>query len=150
MKDFDLLCKEFEKMDGASYAALLAEKSVKLLPILSVISADGIDGSALFASFILGAIAADGKLSKEEYTVLSPSLHAFFGDGIDFETCKAVVKQLHSESRALKNSIDLIVDALGNISEDLKDDIILVCLMVCAVDGKVSMQEKRWIKQLIK
>ena len=26
--------------------------------------------------------------------------------------------------------------------------IIIVCLMVCAIDGKISGKEKKWIKQL--
>ncbi len=45
--------------------------------------------------------------------------------------------------------MDRMVDVIGLVSPELKDDIVLVCLMVCAVDGKVSAKEKKWIKQLI-
>lgn len=36
------------------------------------------------------------------------------------------------------------------LSEELKENIIIVCLLICAVDGKVSPKEKTWIKQLVK
>ncbi len=48
-----------------------------------------------------------------------------------------------------KRTMDRMVDVIGLVSPELKDDIVLVCLMVCAVDGKVSAKEKKWIKQLI-
>ena len=54
------------------------------------------------------------------------------------------------EQRELKKSVDEMVDVLGLLSDDLKDDIITVCLLICAVDGKVSLRERNWIKQLIK
>ena len=48
------------------------------------------------------------------------------------------------------NTVDLMVDILGTISLDLKRDIIIVCMMICAVDGKISYKERKWIKQLIR
>jgi hypothetical protein len=41
-----------------------------------------------------------------------------------------------------------MVNVLGMISLDLQAEVIGLCLMVCAVDGKISMKEKKWIKQL--
>lgn len=150
MKEFDVLCRELEEMDGATYTALLAEKAARVLPALAAVSDSGVDGAAMLATFILGAVAADGKLSEEEYLLLSPMLHVFFGDAVDYETCKEAVKEFRPEARALKDGVDMLVDVLGQLSEDLKDDIVLVCLMICAIDGKVSQKEKRWIKQLVR
>ncbi len=150
MKDFDLLCKEFEEMDGETYTALLAEKAATLVPALSLITQDGLGGLAVFSAFVFGAIAADGRLSEEEYTLISPLLHAFFGDAIDYEACKKEMRGLHAEAKELKKSVDDMADILGLLSDDLKNDLILVCLMICAIDGKVSFKEKQWIKQLIK
>ncbi len=150
MKEFNELCKEFEQLDAATYTALLAEKSLKLLPALHAVTGDGVDGAALFASFVLGAIAADGKLSEDEYLLCYPLLHAFFGDEVNYDDCKTAAKLLRSESRAFKKSLDEIVDVLGELSEELKDDIVIVCLMICALDGKISLKEKNWIKKLVK
>ncbi len=150
MKAFDALCKEFEQLDAGTYTALLAEKSLNVLPALQAVAGSDVDGAELFASFILGAIAADGKLSEEEYLLCYPLLHAFFGDEVNYEDCKNAAKLLRSESRAFKKSLDEIVDFLGLLSDDLKDDVVLICLMICAIDGKVSAKEKSWIKKLVK
>lgn len=150
MKEFDLLCKEFEAMDGETYTVLLAEKAATLVPALSLITADGLGGIAVFSTFIVGAIAADGRLSEEEYALIHPLLYAFFGDNVDYETCKQTVRAMRAETKELKKTVEEMVDILAELSDDLKDDLILVCLMICAIDGKVSLKEKQWIKQLIR
>lgn len=137
-------------MDVLSYVALLGIKSKRILPALIDITQDGETGVEIFASFIIGAIAADGRLSETEYELLSPLLHAFFGEELDYETCKKAFRKMAPEQRELKTSVDEMVDVLGLLSDDLKDDIITVCLLICAVDGKVSLRERNWIKQLIK
>lgn len=137
-------------MDVLSYVALLGIKSKRILPALIDITQDGETGVEIFASFIIGAIAADGRLSETEYELLSPLLHAFFGEELDYETCKKAFRKMAPEQRELKKSVDEMVDVLGLLSDDLKDDVITVCLLICAVDGKVSLRERNWIKQLIK
>lgn len=150
MREFDKLCKEFENLDALTYGALLAEKSLKIIPALGAITEDGLSGVQIFNTFILGAMAADGKLSEEEYLLCYPLIKVFFGDELTYEDCAAVFRKLKKDHRELKKSVDEMVDVLGLVSEDLKDDIILVCLAICAIDGKVSLSEKAWIKKLIK
>ena len=36
----------------------------------------------------------------------------------------------------------------GMLPEVIRDDLIVITLMICAVDGKVSLREKNWIKKL--
>ncbi|MCR5760670.1 MAG: hypothetical protein K6F82_01520 [Sphaerochaetaceae bacterium] len=150
MKEFNELCKIFEEADLLTYSALLTEKSVKVLPALSAVSVDGLTGVEVYASFIIASVVADGKLSEEEYALLYPSLHVFFGDNIDYESCKKAVRKISSETRELKKLVNEMVDVLGHLSDSLKDDIIVICMLICAIDGKISLREKMWIKQLIK
>ena len=150
MKEFDRLCKEFEEMDVAAHADILAEKAEKLIPVLSGLTEDGIDGLTLFACFIVGAVVADGELSAEEFELTFPFFGAFFGDGISYEECNDIVRKMRRENKLLKRYADDMVDALGLLSEELKCDIVTVCLIICAIDGKISPQEKKWIKKLLK
>lgn len=149
MKEFEQLCKEFEQLDIMSYSAYLTEKSLNVLPALQAIAEDGIDGASIFFSFIIGAIVADGKLASEEYLLISPLLKTFFGQTVSYEECKKVLKSYKKESNELKNVVNQMVDILGLLSDELKNDIVIICLMICAIDGKVSLKEKKWIKQLI-
>lgn len=150
MKDFDKLCKDFESIDIDTYAAVLTEKAMKLIPALSAFSEDGLSGIEIFASFIYGAIAADGKLSEDEYALIYPLLHAFFGDSIDYNDAKRAFSSLSKEHKELKTIVDEMVDLIGFFSDEMKADIIIVVMLICAVDGKISLKEKNWIKKLIK
>ena len=150
MNDFNKLCKIFEEMDPAQYTLLLAEKSAKVMPALALITGTGEDAVALFATFALGAVAADGRLSEEEYALLYPILRTCFGDNVDYAACKDLARALRPESRELKKYVNDLVDVLGLLSDELKDDLVLICMMLCAVDGKISFAEKNWIKQLIR
>ena len=150
MKDFDKICKDFENIDIDTYAAVLTEKAMKLIPALSAFSEDGLSGVEIFASFIYGAIAADGKLSEDEYALIYPLLHAFFGDSINYEDAKRAFSSLSKEYKELKNMVDDMVDLIGCFSDEMKADIIVVAMLICAVDGKISLKEKNWIKKLIK
>lgn len=55
MKKFNEICKEVEKMDVLTYSSVLAEKSIKILPVLKEITEDDID-----------AISIDGEISIKE------------------------------------------------------------------------------------
>ncbi len=150
MKEFDQLCREFEQLDPLTYGVLLAEKAADIFPALALVTGSEEEGASLFATFILGAVAADGKLSEEEYALVYPMFHAFFGEEADYEACKKAVRSMRAEKKDLKETVDAIVDLMGLLSEELKDEIVLVCLMICAIDGKVSLSEKNWIKKLVR
>ncbi len=150
MSDFDKLCKEFEKLDVISYTTLLADRSKRILPALAAITQNGESGVEIFKTFILGAIVADGKLSEEEYALIFPHMQEFFGSSIDYEGAKKAFNRMRPEQKDLKSITDEMVDVLGILSDDLKNDIVLVCMLICAIDGKISLKEKSWIKQLLK
>ncbi|MBO4792417.1 MAG: TerB family tellurite resistance protein [Clostridia bacterium] len=150
MKEFNDLCRLFEELDSETYSELLNEKAARILPALAGITEDGMSGLEIFASFIMGAIVSDNKLTEDEYVLAYPLFRSFFGEAADYSLVKESVKKSRSGNREMKKQVDEMIDILGTLSEDLKDDIVTVCLMICAVDGKVSLSEKRWIKQLIR
>ena len=97
----------------------------------------------------LEAIAADGKLSEEEYNLMLPFLQVFLGDSIEYSVAKSKFKQLKKENKELKYVVNQMIDIIGLFSDDLKQDIIIICMMICAMDGKISLKEKKWIMQLM-
>ena len=149
MKNFYQICKDVEKMDVLSYSTILAEKSLTILPMLNNIMEDEIDATTIFATFIIGSIVSDGKLKEEEYLLLYPTLYTFFGEQVNYEDCKKVASEFRKESKELKKYVDYMIDILGEFSDELKEDIIIVCLLICAIDGHISAKEKNWVKQLI-
>ena len=150
MNDFDRLCKEVESLNPLEYGAIITAKTVKILPALRALSEDPADTIELLATFIIASVYADGKLDEAEYLLLLPMMKLFLGETYDYDSAKKIVKAFKPEGRELKKVVDCLVDILGEFSEDLKDDVITVCLLICAIDGKISHREKRYIKQLIR
>ena len=148
--NFNQLCKKVEELDPLEYAAIIADKTVKIVPALQALTDDYLETAGLFASFLMASVYADGKLDESEYLLLLPSLKILFGDDIDYNSAKAIAHYFKPEGKELKKAVNQIIDILGELSEDLKADIITVCLLICAVDGKISLKEKHYIKQLIK
>ena len=151
MFEFNKLCKAFEEMDPNTFGDIIAEKSVAIIAALTAITRNGMDGMKIYLNFILCSIAADGKLAEEEYMILKPAFEKLAGKEVSYDDAVAIFKEAGlDKSKDYKNVVDEMVDILGMISLDLKRDIIIVCMMVCAVDGKISRKEKKWIKQLIR
>lgn len=150
MKDFNELCRSVEELSPLEYAAVLGRTSLKIMPAIRAFSEDGRTCAEVLAAFVIASVYADGKLDESEYLLLAPLLKAFFGEDFDFEDAKKLAKEWRKEGRAVKKEVDYLVDFLGTLSEELKGDIIFACLLMCAVDGKVSLKEKAYIRQLMR
>ena len=150
MKDFNELCRSVEELSPLEYAAVLGRTSLKIMPAIRAFSEDGRTCAEVLAAFVIASVYADGKLDESEYLLMAPLLKAFFGEDFDFEDAKKLAKEWRKEGRAVKKEVDYLVDFLGTLSEELKGDIIFACLLMCAVDGKVSLEEKSYIRQLMR
>ena len=150
MKDFNELCRSVEELSPLEYAAVLGRTSLKIMPAIRAFSEDGRTCAEVLAAFVIASVYADGKLDESEYLLMAPLFKAFFGEDFDFEDAKKLAKEWRKEGRAVKKEVDYLVDFLGTLSDELKGDIIFACLLMCAVDGKVSLKEKAYIRQLMR
>lgn len=149
MKSFNELCKFAENLNPVEYAAIITEKSIKILPALNAVTGNVTDTAGLFASFLMASIYADGKLDEAEYELMLPMLKLLFGSEFDYDAAKALARTFRPEGREIGKAVNEIVGILGKVDEELKSDIILVCLLICAIDGKITLREKNYIKQLM-
>lgn len=146
MKAFNQLCKELEALPADAYNDTLAECAARVIPALAVITEDGLSGAMMFGLFVMSALAADGRCSKGEYEAVNSLLEPVFGEAIDYQALK---KHFKEEKGAYKQYADMMVRIIGLVSDDVKNDIVFLCLLICAVDGKISLKERLWIEQLI-
>lgn len=150
MSDFDALCKKLETMESEKFVEYFNEASVNVISKLSSLSAHGVDGISAYLQFILASVAADGKMTTEEYVLLKPLFDRIAKKDTTYEEAVEIFKNMGLDSPdAYKEVVDTMVDIIGLVDEDLKDDIVFLCLLVCAVDGEVTQVEKDWIKQLV-
>ena len=149
MSEFDELCREAEDIDFETRCAILKGKSQEILPLLSEKSEDGESGADILSTFLFSAMAADGRLSEEEYDLLYPLLSSFLGEKINYTDAKKAVGAMRKENREMKKISEDMIGILAEFSEDLRREIVLLIMMICAADGKISLSEKMWIKKLL-
>ena len=149
MFEFTKLCNAFEKMSALERGAVIAEKSVKVIAKLSLLDVPGVDPVETLATFIVGGVAADGKLDEREYLLIYPSLVKAFGEDFDFATVKAEFegdKHTHKEIRDYTRDL---LTVLSLVDDSIREDVVALCLAVVTVDGKISLKERKYIKKLI-
>lgn len=150
MSNFDALCQVLEDMDNDTFNDIVNQKSADVIKALIGITEDSLSGVSVFADFILCAVAADGELTEKEYLFLKPSLDLILQRETSFEDAQRLFyDEGLDKPKDYKRAMDQMIDVIGRVSPELKDDIVLLCLMVCAVDGEVTEEEKDWIRNLI-
>ncbi len=150
MSKFDDICKQLEEMDKETFTKMFNDKSIDVMAALIDLAADGKDGITAYMQFILASVAADGELSEKEFELLKPFFDKMAGKEVTYEEAVEIFRKMGLDKPdALKNVVDVMVDIIGLVSEDTKADIVMLCLLVCAIDGEVSQKEKDWIRQLI-
>lgn len=148
MQNFREICSEFEKLGALERSVILAEKSVKILARLKALDIDGVDPVYTLAGFVIGAIAADGAVDEKEYLLIYPALVKVFGANFNYASVKQAVKENRKSGRELNKSAKEMLRLLEQVDEGFKRDVIILCLCIISVDGKVSLKEKRYIKNL--
>lgn len=149
MFEFNKVMKDYESLNAIERGLMLTEKSVSILAKLSALDIDGIDPVETLASFIIGSVVADGKLHEKEYLLIYPALVKVFGSDFDYESIK---KEFEADKDGRKDIAGYTTDllrVLGTVDETLYEDVIILCLCVVTIDGKVSLREKNCVKRLI-
>lgn len=150
MFEFLKLCNDFEKMSTLERGVLLAGKSAKVFAKLKALNIDGIDPVNTLAAYILGSVTADGVINEREYLLIYPALVKVFGDDFDFNSVKKAFKGDKEGKTAVKRYTKNLLTILSLVDEEIKEDIISLCLCVVTVDGKISLKERLYIRNLIK
>ena len=147
---FEQICKEVEKLNPKTYAKIVSQKSTRVLDELTKVSGEGLDGIAIYTGLILGAVISDGKVAEEEFAIINPMLDIALGMDVTIEHVKQYLKYFKQESKEYKQFVKSVDALFDEISGDLQTDIIVICLLVCGVDGNVSFKERMWLKSLFK
>lgn len=147
MFEFNRLCNAFEELSPVEKGLILTERSVAILAHLHALNIPGIDPVDALAGFLIGSVAADGRVNEQEYLLIYPALVRVFGDSFDFAGIKAAFRDA-SGRKMLTSYTEEMLRVFAFLDESLKNDVITLCLCVTAIDGRVSLKEKRYLRRL--
>ena len=149
MFEFNKVMKDYESLNAIERGLMLTEKSVSILAKLSALDIDGLDPVETLASFIIGSVVADGKLHEKEYLLIYPALVKVFGTDFDYESIKKEFEADKDRRNDIAKYTTDLLRILEMADETLYEDVIILCLCVVTIDGKVSLREKNYVKRLI-
>lgn len=150
MLEFKQLFKEYENLTVLQRSSILTYKSVDILAKLRALNIKEIDPINTLASFIIGAVVIDNRVNEQEYLLIYPSLVKTFGDNFDFDSIKDSLSKDYKGKSMLKKYTKELLEILSEVDESLQLDIIILCLCIASIDGKISLKERHYIKQLCK
>ena len=81
--------------------------------------------------------------------IMYPSLLRVFGDKFDFSGVKRAFESGGEQKSRSGDYLRGMTEMLAGADENLRSDIVSLCLMMATVDGKISLSERNYIKQLV-
>lgn len=145
MFELKKICDEYEKLSTVEKGVMLTESATRVMARLYFAEVPKVEAEQILFGFILGAIVADGKIDEREYLLMYPAMVRVFGNDFDF----ASVKQAFAEANAAaKQYAKRMAQLFATFDEDMQADMATLCLCVLAIDGKVSLKEKRYLRKL--
>lgn len=147
MFEFKKLCNELEALNPIERGALLAEKSVSVVRGLSELDLP-FNPVETLVSFIIGSVVSDGTFNEKDYLYIYPSLVKAFGNDFDFLSSKQALQIAKDIKKEISKDTKELLSVIALCDETLAADIVALCLLVTSVDGKISLKEKRYIRQL--
>lgn len=148
MFEFAKLYSAFERSSAAERALLLTERSSELLKVLQSVSIADTNAATVLAGFIVGSFTFDGRIKENEYLMIYPTLANVFGCDFDFASIKGRFVSSAEGKRAIADYTEKMLCLLNLMNSDMKRDIIMLCLCIVAVDEKVSLKEKCYIRRI--
>lgn len=145
-KTFDDMCEAFEKIDAEAYAEALKTVSGKVIGDLNALTNPDI-AKTLYSNFVLCTIVCGGKIDEKEFGKIKPTLDAAIGIDIKYSDVEKAFENV--DKGEYKDKVDELIDLVGDSAPSVRDNIITLCLLVCAADGKITDKEKCWIRQLL-
>lgn len=149
MFEYKKLCNELEKLNSVERGVLLAEKSVAVIKGLNGLNLP-LDPVETLVAFIIGSVVSDGALNEKDYLYIYPSLVKAFGNDYDFLSAKQALQLAKDIKKEISKDTKDMLAIISACDEQLAADIVSLCLLVTSIDGKISLKEKRYIRQLCK
>jgi len=149
MFEFKKLCNELEALNPVERGVILAEKSVSVIKGLSGLNIP-LDPMKTLVTFIIGSVVSDNSINEKDYLYIYPSLVKAFGNDFDFISAKQAIGLAKDIKKEITKYTKEMISIISVCDEALAADIISLCLLITSVDGKISLKEKRYIRQLCK
>ena len=150
MFEFKKICHEVEALSPEERTALLVEKAIVVVKRLHVLQIEGVDPVDALVSFLVGSAVSDGSLSEKDLLRIDPLLEQAFGEFCDVLGIEKKLKVSRDVRKEITKYSQELLKVISDADESLCYDILLICLLVTSVDGKITLKEQNYLRQICK
>lgn len=144
MNSLDVILATALNVTGEDRVKMINSVSYDIINRVVDLSDTAAGGVALYCTFLLAALGADGKLADQEFAAVEPLFDVLFGEQFDYKDCLEMMRDYDDEqSRATAAEI------VKNMPAEIADDMFLVAALLSAADGEVSEEEKAFLRSLL-
>ena len=150
MLEFKKMCHEIEALTPEERISLLVERSLVVVKRLHELNIEGIDPVDTLVSFLVGSVVADGSISEKDYLRIYPSLEKAFGEFCNLASIKTKYKVSKDTRKEITKYAQELLNIISEADEELCYDILTICLLVTSTDGKITLKEQNYLRQICK
>lgn len=136
MATFNELMQKYVNEDYSTLVLMAQKAMSNLIPVCKEVDPDN-DGFMMISSLVLSAIGADGTLTVLERKFLRDVM------GLSDENISKYIKMYSSKMA------DLADHFADNMTTDIKADVAMLIICICACDEKISREETAFIRKLL-
>ena len=149
MFDLEAICTEVEKMDPVTYTRVIGEKRESVIKGITAVVGDAEQASTMLTMLVFGAVLSDGKFDEKEFGLTKPLIEEIAEQEVTYEEELEFMTAIKAERKSTNPLLVSLVEMFGLASDELKSDVVELCLLVCAADGKITKREKNWLAKLV-
>lgn len=150
MKTVEQLVAEYANLSPEERMLALNKYTMKAVGSCLKYEDDYQEATNAIGILTYAAIIADDRISDNELLLIYTGLKVTLGDSIDLDECKRIAAEtLGNKSNIRLAAKDIAERYLSLWSDSDKEDVIRLCIALCAIDSVISPLEIKWLKELV-
>lgn len=149
----DQVCNQCENLSNEAFNQLVNQKLNAVMPKLNNITLNignqKFTGDTLLTHILIATVITDYTVTDSEVRFLTTMITTYINPGLDFPTVKQFIMNMGNNVGGTQAFADSLIDALGRIENQLKVDIVMLCMLLASVDGKITASERNFLAKLL-
>ena len=107
------------------------------------------NASSIYLTLLISSISIDGEISEAEYELVRDIFSEMVGKDVTIEELRASLAASDlGDICAIRNTTANLIRSLGVADPGVRDDVLELMAMFCAMDHKVTPAECNWLSEL--
>lgn len=137
----DCECKKRKRRSGKGINVIPNENGAEV----NTVTKNGVD---VLAETLISTTVVGDKIDEREYMLIYPALIKVFGYEYDLNGIKKNIDEALQNGYSIANRADDITAVAEKLDKDLIDDTVALCLSVVAVNGKLPLKKRLYMRRL--